>query len=94
MQVGFVEMDPRGENTHLGKEQQSEWAQSRRGSWSDILGFPQNQRTTSFVMYVLSRFTSIEHHHRVVVMLSAIIPSDSLMAVQQVSGENSSTSEL
>jgi hypothetical protein len=63
-----------------GKEQQSEWALSRRGSWLDILGNPQHRRTTSFVtMYALSSFTWIQHHTRprVVVMLSAVSPSDS-----------------
>jgi hypothetical protein len=67
--------DPRSDNTNSGKEQQSEWTLSRRGSWSRILG----RGTTSFVkMYVLSSFTTIEYRPRprVVVMLSPVSPSD------------------
>jgi hypothetical protein len=72
--------DPRSDNTNSGKEQQSEWAPSRRGSWSDILGVPQRRRTTSFViMYALSSFITTKQHPRprVVVMLSLVSPSDS-----------------
>jgi hypothetical protein len=54
------------------------------GPWSDLLGNLQHRRTTSFVIvYALSSFTSIGDHHirpRVVVMLSAVSPSESSIA--------------
>jgi hypothetical protein len=73
---GVSRDDPQGDITNLGKEQQSEWAPFRRGSWSDTLGFPMRQITTSFVMYALSRFHSIEQRPKLVVMLNGVSPSD------------------